>query len=238
MKKAVLIFVLFCSSLSIALAQTPQNTREIKVKGSSEFSVKPDQAIIQIHLEEKAMKVAEATKKLNQKASEIEKMIKKEDFKDYKFTANNYYVNINRIYRKGTSKDSGYVAAQYLKLELKDLGNDLPKAVELLNISDELTFNVSFSISKEMGKSYEEQLLKMALEDAQQKADQIAKVMNLDDLMVKSVNYGIGEPVNYPRPVQMEFMRMQKSTDREAPTFQPEEQQLSDEVLVTFSFEN
>ncbi|MDN3669928.1 SIMPL domain-containing protein [Echinicola jeungdonensis] len=235
MKNIILIFTLLCSVTSLAYSQ---NSREIEVKGTSELLVKPDQAIIQIHLEEKAMKVADATEKLNAKASEIEKKIRKEKFKDYKFTANNYYVNINRVYRKGTSKDSGYVASQNLKLELYNLEKDLPKAVELLNISNDLTFNVSFSISKEMVKSYEEQLLKMALEDAQNKADQIGKVMKLENLMVKKVNYGHRDNVNYPRPVQMEAMRLQKSQDREAPVFQPEEQQLTDEVLVTFSFEN
>ncbi len=235
-KSTVLILSFLCAIPLMSLAQKTTTSPKIEVKGQSELSVFPDEATIQIRIERKAMKVAEATEELNQKAEEIKQLFEKADFSDYKFTADNYYVNINRIYQKGSSKDSGYVASQNLKVKITEIEKDLPKAVELLNSSDELSFNVSFQISKALTQSYKKQLLEMALKDAKEKAEMIASTMDLKALKVIHINYGMSQPITYP--MQAEYMRLQKSSDQAtAPTFNPEEHQLNDEILVTFSFE-
>jgi len=221
---------------STAFAQNTTVPNTILVTGKSEISVKPDEALVLIHVQKKSMKATDAAAMLNKKSQEIEQLVKKAELSDYKLTTSNYNLSVNRIYQKGTSKDSGYVASQNIKISLKDPEKDLVSLVDQLNNEDEITYNVSFIISEEMQKAYEKQLLTAALNNAKEKAEHIASTMELKRIQVFNVNYGSSQP-DFPRPVQMEYMRMQKDMAESAPpSFYPEEQKLTDEVYVTFVF--
>ena len=236
MKKAVLlIFALATSTLAIhAQSNAPQHT--IEVEGNSEIMIVPDEGVIHISVQKKAMTVAEATQLLNADTKKIIDAFKNSAL-DHELTANNYYVNVNRIYQKGTSKDSGYVASQNLKVTIKDIEKQLPKAVELVNTSGDHSVNVNFSISKKMEKSYKDQLLELALKDAKEKADKVAEVMDLKNVRTQKVQYVSNQAI--PRTYMMKANAMAFDTmeSREAPSFMPEEQTISDRILVTFVFE-
>ncbi|GGF17411.1 SIMPL domain-containing protein [Echinicola rosea] len=239
MKKTLLIIAVIWAGITTANAQTKSEKQHIAVTGKSEISIKPDEALINVRLEHKAMKASDASAMLNKKTGIIEKQLKSSKAKGYKLTTSNYNVTVNRVYTKGTSKDSGYVASQNLKITLPNPQDDLVKVVELLNENEEIMFDVNFSISEKMKKAYEEQLLEQALQDAREKADLIAKTMSLQGLSVTSINYTSNTPITMPRPSQMQYMRMDKSMAAEAaPSFSPEEQKLTDEVQVIFSFED
>lgn len=233
MKKAVLFIFAFAAFLQSAYAQ---ESHTIEVEGTSEIMIVPDEGIIHVTVQKKALTVDEATKNLNADTKRIIDAFKKSGL-DYELTANNYYVNVNRIYQKGTTKDSGYVASQNLKVTIKDIEKELPKAVELVNTSGDHMVNVSFSISKEMEKTYKDQLLESALKDARHKAEKIAEVMGLDNLTARNVQYVSTQVI--PRMYQMKAsVQMFEAADaREAPSFMPEEQTISDRILVTFVFE-
>src|SRR5690606_95629 len=236
MKKAALLIFAIASTVWAVQAQnyTPKNT--IEVEGNSEIMIVPDEGMININVQKKAMTVAEATKNLNADTKKIIEAFKKSGL-DYELTANNYYVNVNRIYEKGTSKDSGYVASQNLKITIKDIEKQLPKAVELVNTSGDHSVNVNFSISKEKEKSYKQQLLELALKDAQEKADNIARVMGLSNVKVQNVQYVSSQAIPRTYMMKANIMAFDAAEERQAPSFQPEEQMISDKILVTFAFE-
>ncbi|MEX2569639.1 MAG: SIMPL domain-containing protein, partial [Cyclobacteriaceae bacterium] len=178
---------------------------------------------------------SEVTNGLNKKSKMVSDALKDSGVEDYQFTADNYYVNINRIYTKGSAKDSGYVASQSLKILVKDTEKDLLKIVETLHQTTNMTFQLQFRISEEKRKVYEEDLLKMALENAKLKAGIIAETMDITQYKIHKVDYTSGEsfqPVMY----RSEAMMMKSAEDRTAPTFNPEEQAISDNVRVVFSF--
>lgn len=236
MKKAILlIFALATSTLAIqAQSTSPQHT--IEVEGNSEIMIVPDEGSIHVSVQKKAMTVAEATKLLNADTKKIIDAFKKSGL-DHELTANNYYVNVNRIYQKGSAKDSGFVASQNLKITVKDIEKQLPKAVELVNTSGgDHSVNVNFSISKAKEKSYKEQLLELALKDAQEKAKKIAEVMDLKDLKVQKVQYASNQAIPRNYMMKTSAMAFDAMESREAPSFIPEEQTISDRVLVTFVF--
>lgn len=236
MKRVVLLILAFVTSLGAIQAQShvPQHT--IEVEGNSEMMIIPDEGIIQISVQKKAMTVAEATKALNADTKKIIDAFKKSGL-GYELTANNYYVNVNRIYEKGTSKDSGYVASQNLKVVIKDIEKELPKAVELVNTSGDHSVNVNFSISKEMEKSYKDQLLELALNDAKGKAHKIAEIMDLQNVKTQKVQYVSNQAIPRTYMMKANVMAFDAAESREAPSFVPEEQTISDRVLVTFVFE-
>lgn len=236
MKKAVLLIFTIITSLGAIQAQSnvPQHT--IEVEGNSEIMIVPDEGVIHITVQKKAMTVAEATKTLNADTKKIIDAFRKSGL-DYELTANNYYVNVNRIYEKGTSRDSGYVASQNLKATIKDIEKELPNAVELVNTSGDHSVNVNFSISKEMEKSYKAQLLELALKDAQQKAHMIAEVMDLKNVKTQKIQYVSSQVIPRTYMMKTNVMAFDAMESREAPSFQPEEQTISDRILVTFIFE-
>ncbi|QDH79481.1 DUF541 domain-containing protein [Echinicola soli] len=239
MKKTLLIIAVIWAGIISVNAQTKSEKKHIAVTGKSEIAIKPDEAVINVRLENKAMKASEASAMLNKKMSIIENQLKKSKAKDYELNTSNYNVTVNRVYTKGTSKDSGYVASQNIKITLPNPQDDLVKVVELLNENEEIMFDVNFSISEKMTKAYEEQLLEKALQDAREKANLIAKTMSLTGLSVASINYTSNTPITMPQPSQVQYMRMDKSMASEAaPSFSPDEQKLTDEVQVIFSFEN
>ena len=164
----------------------------IEVDGASEIEVMPDEATIQINLRELGMKVSDVTNALNKKTKAIQDAIKKTGVADYDFVVDNYYVNINRIYTKGSSKDSGYVASQNVKVRVKNIDKDLVKVLESISSKDfDLSYNMNFGISEAQRKVHQEKLLELALEDARRKADVIAKTMGIKNIRIFKVNFRI-----------------------------------------------
>ncbi|HCX75653.1 MAG TPA: hypothetical protein DHU93_09875, partial [Algoriphagus sp.] len=140
-------------------AQQIQQVPLIEVEGFAERLISPDEAVFNIMLEEKGMKVSDATKILNNKTQRLADLLKKAKIKDYKLIADNYSVDINRIYRSGVSRDSGYVARQTLRIVTGSKNEDLQKIAEAIQESGDMSFNLSFQVSETAQKSLENSLL-------------------------------------------------------------------------------
>jgi uncharacterized protein len=234
MKKSILILPLLFISLAIMAQQIPL----IEVEGKSEISIMPDEAHIQLSLVEKSMKVSDATNALNKKTKSIEDALKKTGIKDYDFFVDNYYVYVNRIYTKGTSKDSGYVASQNVRVVVKNTDKDLVKITETLHQTTDMGFNVQLTVSDKLRKASEKQLLELAIDDAKYKAGIIAKSLGIDKIKVHRVNYNAQTDNFYPVMREAKMMMASSAMDvSEEPIFRPEERKLNDKVIVIFTFE-
>jgi len=234
MKKSILILPLLFLSLAMMAQQIPL----IEVEGKSEIRIMPDEAHIQLSLVEKAMKVSDATNALNKKTKSIEDALKKTGIKNYDFFVDNYYVYVNRIYTKGTSKDSGYVASQNIRVVVKNPENDLVKITETLHQTADMGFNVQLTVSDKLRKASEKQLLELAIQDAKYKAEIIAKSLGIDKIKVHRVNYNAQTDNFYPIMREAKMMMASSAMDvSEEPIFRPEERKLNDKVIVIFTFE-
>jgi uncharacterized protein len=234
MKKIILFSPILFLSLSMMAQQIPL----IEVEGKSEISIMPDEANIQISLVEKAMKVSDATNALNKKTKSIEEALKKTGIKDYDFFVDNYYVYVNRIYIKGTSKDSGYVASQNVRVVVRNIEKDLVKITETLHQTTDMGFNIQLIVSDKLKKASEKQLLELAIEDAKLKADIIAKSLGIEKIKVHRVNYNAQTENFYPVMREAKMMMTSTAMDvSEEPIFRPEERKLHDKVIVIFTFE-
>ncbi|MBD3630073.1 SIMPL domain-containing protein [Cyclobacterium sp.] len=233
MKQIILfIFILLVNTFG-AFAQ---KSNQIAVQGASEIKVMPDEVMLTVSLSEKAMKTAEVTAALNKKAKQVTNALEKSGVKGYEMTADNYFVNVNRIYIKGTTKDSGYVASQNLSILVKDTGEDLVKIIQALHEATDLGFQMEYRLSDEVKKTYREKLLQLAIADAKRKAEIIAASLNLTKVSVHQINYQSGssiEPVVY----RAESMRMKASDQYTPPTLSPDEQTLTDQINMIFTFE-
>ncbi|WP_143960397.1 SIMPL domain-containing protein [Litoribacter populi] len=230
MRSAFLFLLLILFISTPLLAQTNQ----IEVEGQSEIKVKPDQALLQVNLQLKAMQASQASQALNKKTNTIISNLDKADIKEMEVFTSNYFVNINRLYQKGTSKDSGYVASQTLNIKVNELEQSLFKVMEVLGEYDELNYSVSFQLTDDLRKSKEEELLRLALDDAKRRGNTIADAMDLGNLTVQHVQYKSQD--NFSRPMMRMSMDAGMESAKASPVLLPEEQTLSDKVLVTFGF--
>ncbi|PSL06374.1 SIMPL domain-containing protein [Cecembia rubra] len=234
MKKLILILPVYLLYLSVFSQQIPT----IEVEGLSEISIMPDEAILFIHLTEKALKVSDATNALNKKTKGLEDAIKKSGAKGYDFFVDNYNVYVNRIYTKGTSRDSGYVASQNVRIRVTDIQKELVKITEAVHQSGNLGFNLSMQVSDKLKKESQKKLLEMAIEDAKQKSETIAKTLGVEKVKVFKVQYTPQGNVFYPIMREAKMAMSDMGQVREDPVFRPEEQKLTDKVILIFSFEN
>lgn len=214
-------------------AQDNMTVPLIEVEGFSEKKVAPDEASFQINLEEKAMKVSDAVSVLNKKTQMLADALKNAKIKDYKLIADNYSVDVNRIYRSGTSRDSGYVAHQSLRVVTSSKNEDLQKIVEAIQKSGDMSFNLNFQISEATRKSLEDELLTVALKNAESRAQFIAETLGIKSIRVHRVSLE-SQPVTYPY-AKMEMMRT--SADAVAPPLlNPDDQSIQKRVYVKYTY--
>jgi len=214
-----------------------QQAPTIEVEGQSEIKIKPDQAIIAIQVQHRALKASDAAQGLNKKSQEISDLIKKSKLSGYDFNTNDYQVNVNRIYRKNSMIDSGYIALQTINIRINDLEKDLVKAVDALGQVRDLQYYLSYMLSDNLRTALEKDLLTQALEDAQSKAKIIAEAMGLQDLKVQRIEYRTQNNFGFPVHRQMAEFNMEAAT-KAMPVLQPDEQKISDRVVVSYQFKN
>ncbi|MBN3583620.1 SIMPL domain-containing protein [Algoriphagus aestuarii] len=212
------------------LAQDDMTIPLIEVEGFAERKVAPDEAVFSINLEEKAMKVTDATDVLNAKTKKLAQALEKAKIKDYKLVADNYSVNLNRIYRSGYSRDSGYVATQNLRITTNSKNVDMQKIVEAIQSSGDMSFNLNFQVSEATQKSLENELLTEALKNAESRAELIAETLNIKSIRVHRVSLSASQPV-----YKMEMMSARADASA-PPLISPDDQSLQKRVIVKFTY--
>jgi len=227
----------FLVLFTVHFALLAQQVQTVEVEGQSEIKIKPDQAIIAVQLQHRALKASDAAQGLNKKSQEVSDLMKKSKLTQYDLNTNNYQVNINRIYRKNTMSDSGYIASQTLNIRIHDLEKDLVKAVDALGQVQDLQYSLSYMLSDHLRGNLEKQLLTKALEDAQTKAEIIKDAMRLLELKVHRIEYKTQNNFGVPMHRQVAEFSMDAGT-KSMPVLQPDEQKVSDRVVVTYQFKN
>ena len=202
----------------------------IEVEGFAERKVAPDEAVFSIRLEEKAMKVGDAVEVLNTKTQNLAKALEKAKIKDYKLIADNYSVNINRVYRSGYARDSGYVASQNLMITTSSKNVDLQKIVESIQNSGDMSFNLNFRVSDATQKSLENDLLTEALKNAESRAKLVAETLGIKNIRVHRVSLSASQPV-----YKMEMMSARADAVSQ-PLISPDDQSLQKRVMVKYTY--
>lgn len=213
-------------------AQQTQPVPLIEVEGYAERKIAPDEAIFSISLEEKRLKVNEAVSVLNKKTQILAETLKKEKIRDFKLVADNYSVDVNRIYRSGAAKDSGYVARQNLRIVTKATNEDLQKIVDAIQKSGDMSYSLHFGVAEATRKVLEDSLLTEALKDAEAKANLIGTTLNLRGLRVFHVSM---EPNYRPQPVYM--MNAKAAVAESADMLiQTDDQTITKRVFVKYTY--
>jgi uncharacterized protein YggE len=231
MKTLILFFSAWITFFPAMAQENDAKTPLIEVEGFSERKLTPDEAVFTIRLEEKSMKVSEAVNTLNAKTSKLAESLKKVNIQDYKLIADNYSVNINRIYRNGYAKDSGYIASQNLLIVTNSTNQDLQKIVETIQNAGDMSFNLNFQVSEKTLKSLEDTMLVEALKNAESRAQLIAQTFGIKTIRVNKVTLSAD-----PIPYQKNMIMMRASAQDSEMLISPDQQIIEKRVYVQYTY--
>lgn len=230
MKNLLLVLGICLLSFPL-LAQESENLPLILVEGYSERKLAPDEAVFSIRLEQKSLRVNDAVNTVNGITAKLSESLRKARIEDYKLIADNYAVDINRIYRDGYAKDSGYIASQNLRIITKSTNQDLQKIVETIQNSGEMSFNLIFQVSEQTRKSLEDTLLIEALKNAESRALLISQTLGIKNIRVHKVTLNT-EPISF----QNNNMMLREVIQDSQMLISPDQQTLEKRVHVQFTY--
>jgi uncharacterized protein len=228
----ILTLFLALSMASPVIGQQIQQIPLIEVEGYAERKIASDEAVFSIALEEKSAKVNDAVNTLNKKTTNLSEALKKAKIRDYRLVADNYSVDVNRIYQNGTVTDAGYVARQGLRIVTSANNPDFQKIVDAIQSAGDMSYNLHFGISEATRKSLENTLLAEALKDAEARANLIGSTLNIRGLRVFNITM---EPNYRPQPMYAvnAKMAMAESADM---LIQTDDQTITKRVYVKYTY--
>lgn len=174
------------------LAFSQNDTASLKVQGVSKLSVKPTRTVISYQVRSIDMNYAKSVEKLIQRIDLLSSSLVELGFNKDDLVTTNFNVDRNVVFGRGTRKDSGFVALQTLKI---DFNQDESRLLEVLNKSvaseadPEIT--ISFEIDSKKQISIQNELIKMAVQDAQKKAELISTTAGYRIIGIKLINYHV-----------------------------------------------
>jgi uncharacterized protein YggE len=194
MKSIIIGFALLISLNALVYAQSEKAI--ISVKGNASFSVAPTETGISILLESSEMTYSDAISGLIDRVKILNKNLENAGvLSDEKFTEG-FNIRKNIVYENSRQNFKGYVASQSvfvrIKLDMERLIKII-NAITLNNANPEI--NISFTIDKKTLNEKKKLLLKLAVQDAKEKAEIIAKESAYEIVGIKRINYGIEQPV-------------------------------------------
>ncbi len=206
------------------------------ISGISSMSVKPDETSISLAISTLRLQYEDAIDDLNRKTRDLTKQLRKVNFRDDDIKTTDFTVRKNTIYRYGHRVDSGFIAAQYLTVTFpydRERIGDIIKKIGGSDAGADLQF--SFGLSDATRKSLRDQLIRMAVEDAKEKASIIAAAAGIQLKGISNIKYS--EMGGMP---QIRSYKSMARMDESAPEAQVEakEIEIGEQIQISWTIEN
>ncbi|MBU1132617.1 SIMPL domain-containing protein [Patescibacteria group bacterium] len=152
-----------------------QNT--ISISGEGKVTAIPDVGKIEIGVRTEKTTVAESQKENSLKMNDILKAIKAQKVEDKDIKTSYYYVDPKYDWSDGRSNIVGYTVSQAVSVKIRETD----KVSEILKLATENGANIVGSLSFEIDDMVQlkEEARAKAIEDAQVKAEKLAKSLNV-----------------------------------------------------------
>lgn len=174
----VTLAALGCFAKSWAVEKNPAPERTLKVVGDGKITAVPDQADMAIQVTEEGEEVEDASSLVQAKVEKIFKTLKSFGILDKDTQTLNYSVSPKMRYDKGESQRVGYTVSNRIKVVVKNLAltGKILNAVIQDGVSTIDGPHFSFSNPAQLKID----ALRAAVEDAQAKAEAIARTAGVD----------------------------------------------------------
>lgn len=233
MKKLYLLLFILFTGLTTAQYNSPPP--QIEVTGSAQMSMAPDTGVLNISISALEMQFGNAISSLERKAQDIRAQIQKMGFSKEDIMTDNFQVRKNTIYRNNRQIDSGYVATQQVHLEFKNTKVNLSKILSQFSEStSEFDLSFNFTLSDTLRESVQDQLIKLATEDAFEKAKLISTASGTTLQKIIRIQYG--NSYNIPMRIENDMMSL-RAASKMSEGFTPSDLDFSASILVVWGIE-
>jgi len=237
MKRILLILAVF-SITATAFAQSA-TVSQITVEGKSSVKLMPEDLSFTVNLSVKDNNYTKCAEMAVDKMDNIKKLFVKNGIDKDLIKANNYSIREIQRYDPETRQQvfDGYEANIPVTIRTKRNYKKNDKIFELIKDNLESNFNLNFSLSDEQMDAVKEKLIVLAVNDARQKAEWIAKASGTTLGKIKNIQYG--EAQRTIGPVQPElrmFAMMDKmeSSAKITDVLNPDEVEMNTNIFISW----
>ena len=218
----------------------PTPRAHLKVAGTGDMRVTPDQAVVSMTVKTTDMDFNKAVQKLNEKTDRLYKKLLNAGFQREEIKTSQLNVQENGQWRDGNYIDSGYVATQNLELRFKRDHQRMAKLMDAFSAEKgaEALFHFGFALSDDARQQAEEELIRRAIQDARNKAAVIAKTSGVKLGQISNIVYG--QPDMRPVPMYeaaMMDMSMRSAKGQEMPNIEVQEIEMQDTITIYWNIE-
>ena len=190
MKKTILSLAIMLFAFG-SFAQNNQNGI-LTVEGKSSVKLAPEEISFTVNFSVKNDDYKQCAEMSVEKMDEIKKLFIKNGIDEDLIKTNSFSIREVQKYDPQTRKSvfDGYEANIPVTIRTKKDYEKNDKIFELIKDNLQSNFNLNFALSEEQMEAVKEKLIKLAVEDAKQKASVIAQSAELEIGKIKSVQYG------------------------------------------------
>lgn len=190
MKKTILSLAIMLFAFG-SFAQNNQNGI-LTVEGKSSVKLAPEEISFTVNFSVKNHDYKQCAEMSVEKMDEIKKLFIKNGIDEDLIKTNSFSIREVQKYDPQTRKSvfDGYEANIPVTIRTKKDYEKNDKIFELIKDNLQSNFNLNFALSEEQMEAVKEKLIKLAVEDAKQKAAVIAQSAELEIGKIKSVQYG------------------------------------------------
>ncbi len=224
-------FFKFAGPVPVSVSQTSvEKQSSFDVTGEGQVTSIPDEAKVSLGISVEKSTVTSAQKEINQIINSIidalkDKGIKKEDIKTI-----NYSVNPRYDYRQDR-QITGYLANATIQVTFKDF-DKLNEAIDsATSLGANQVGNIQFTLSEEKEKELQKETRKIAINQAKEKAEELAKLSGIKLGKIINVTESFNQP--YIRPVYMKDMAV-GSAEEESTQVEPGSTQLTVSIILSY----
>lgn len=228
------ILLMFFFTPSLGQVQT---TNHLEIRGQSQMKAIPDEVTCLLRNRVIRQEYDDVLKALDRQLKEVKKVLVKLNFPETQIKSKNFSVGPNRVYQRGTSKDSGFVARQDLEITFEF---NKEKVLDLINeISDskaQPSLSFGFDFMDKTRQALESQLIKAAIADAHGKANLIAEAAGVRLGPIRRILYDPA-PVFQPQVMAMAERSMARDDRMEFGGFEVPELELTRSIIIEWVIE-
>jgi len=235
--RALTIFFVMLLGLQVQ-AQTDSTNSVLRVVGTGKTTVIPDLGVVNLQIELHRMEFADVASALNERYNTIIRRIEEKGYNRKDVKTSSYQINKHSIYRQGHRIDSGYIGYQVLSIEFENTSGNLSNIIKTFTEGfQDVNARFSFKLSDASIEDARKKMLKLAMRNARDRAEVMAKTENLTLHRIKEINYGIGSqdrPLQYAENTRIMSMSDQNRGSESDPGFEIREVELEDSIEVTW----